>query len=133
MKACILNNPTVLVPTWELLIVPSFIGNNYFCDTGNYGDDNSPRNTYYTEHPLWDDEGCGSQSVCCSLNSPPWFYKQLSQPSTDDIEMRLCCDQDRDHEDIQVEIIHINFLFSDENCVNLILTKFNIIATVGLV
>ena len=65
---------------------PSFVGNDYFCDTGS-------RETYtsrlYVEDPLWDGAGCGPQSTCCSFNNPPWFYKQLPRPTTDDIEMRV--------------------------------------------
>jgi hypothetical protein len=53
---------------------PSFVGTDYFCD-GN------------TE--LW--QGCpASSNSCCSFNNPPWFYRQLSQTTTDDIEMRVC-------------------------------------------
>ena len=37
--------------------------------------------------PLWDGQGCGPTSSCCTFNSPPWFNVQLSSPTTDDIEM----------------------------------------------
>ena len=33
--------------------------------------------------------------------------KQLSSPTTADIEMRLCCDENRDNEDITVETIDL--------------------------
>ena len=56
--------------------VPSFVGNDYFCD--------------YLNPPLWDGEGCGPSSTCCSFNSPPWFSKRLLSPTTDNMEMRLC-------------------------------------------
>ena len=53
---------------------PSFVGNDYFCDT-------APAETWqprlYTEDPLWDGAGCGSANTCCSLNNPSWFLKQL--------------------------------------------------------
>ena len=29
-------------------------------------------------------------STCCSFNNPPYFTKQLSNPTTDDIEARIC-------------------------------------------
>ena len=32
---------------------------------------------------------------------------QLPQPTSDDIEMRVCADQDRDDEDIRIKGIHI--------------------------
>jgi hypothetical protein len=44
-----------------------------------------------------------SGNMCCSLNSPPWFYKQLPQPTTADMEMRVCADEVRAGEDIAIE------------------------------
>ena len=60
----------------------------YFCDVGP------------TLDIVW--EGSGS-----SLNNPPWFYRQLQQPITDSIEMRVCRDEDRSNEDIGIEHIEI--------------------------
>ena len=43
---------------------------------------------------------------CMMPNTPPWFYKQLSDtPTNDDIEMRLCRDEQRGNEDIAIEAI----------------------------
>ena len=70
-------------------LVPPFIGNDYFCDTGSQ----YYRRYYwrfYSEDPLWDGEGCGPTSSCCQFNSPPWFCKELPQPTTDDVEVRVC-------------------------------------------
>ena len=69
---------------------PSFVGNDYFCDTGST---NRWLHIFYPEDPLWDGAGCGSANTCCSLNNPPWFLKQLPSTTTDDIEMRMCRDQ----------------------------------------
>ncbi len=85
--------------------VPPFIGNDYFCDTGS-------RNwfqyhTLYTDDPLWDGQGCGPTSSCCQFNSPPWFCKELPQPTTDNMEVRVCRDQGRSNEDILVELIEL--------------------------
>ena len=83
---------------------PSFVGNDYFCDTGS-------RETYtsrfYVEDPLWDGAGCGPWSTCCSYNNPPWFYKQLPRPTTDGIEMRVCRNQDANNEDVAIEIVDV--------------------------
>ena len=62
--------------TWPYQ-VPSFIGNDYFCDTGNRGPGFRDY-IYYLDDPLWDGEGCGSTSTCCEFNTPPWFCKSLS-------------------------------------------------------
>ena len=69
--------------------ISSFIGNDYFCDTGIRGPGYS-FTAFYLNDPLWDGEGCGSTSSCCEFNSPPWFCKSLPQPTTDDLEIRLC-------------------------------------------
>ena len=74
--------------TWSYQ-VPSFIGNDYFCDTGNRGP-GFMHYTYYPDDPLWDGEGCGYTSTCCEYNTPPWFCKSLPQPTSDDLELRLC-------------------------------------------
>ena len=67
--------------------VPSFIGNDYFCESGNPG----PRRIdgRFFNDTLWDGLGCESPS-CCELNTPPWFCKTLPAPTTDDIELRSC-------------------------------------------
>ncbi len=94
---CVRNNLNIPIP-------PS-VGDDYFCDTGSRND--SRHNIFYSDDPLWDGAGCGPLSTCCSFNSPPWFYKQLPQPTTDDIEMRVCRNKVRDNEDIAIEIIDI--------------------------
>ena len=68
--------------------VPPFIGNDYFCDTGSW--ERFEYGRYYWEDPLWDGEGCGPTSSCCQFNSPPWFCKELPQPTTDDVEVQVC-------------------------------------------
>ena len=82
---CPCSNPSI---TWPHS-VPSFLGNDYFCDTGRHQASYSST-TFYNNDPLWDGEGCASTSSCCELNSPPWFCKSLPQPTTDDLEIRLC-------------------------------------------
>ena len=86
--------------------VPSFIGNNYFCETGNRGDGYSYG--IYADDPLWDGSGCGSGSSCCEFNNPPWFCATLPQPTTDDLELRICRDSDSNNEDIIISLVEIN-------------------------
>ena len=64
----------------------SFIGSDYFCDTGNHASVYDP----FPDDPLWDGAGCGPSSTCCTFNNPPWFCKTLPQPTTDDLEVRIC-------------------------------------------
>ena len=64
--------------------VPPFIGEDYFCDTGVTATQRWLIDKVYADDPLWDGQGC------CSFNRPPWFCKQLPQPTTDDLELRVC-------------------------------------------
>ncbi len=73
---------------------PVFVGNDYFCDTGTSS--RYASNSFYGNDPLWDGVGCGSAVTCCSLNNPPWFFKQLSASTDNNIEMRVCSDSSAD-------------------------------------
>ena len=86
---------------------PEFVGMDYFCDTGSSGRFNE--STFYVDDPLWDGVGCGAgdNSTCCSFNNPPWFYRQLPELTTDDIEMRLCRDEEAEKEDVTIGIAEI--------------------------
>ncbi len=83
---------------------PSFVGDDYFCDTGSF-DHFQP--IFYSNDPLWDGYGCGGTNMCCSFNNPPWFYKSLPQATIDDIEVRVCRDGESNMEDVAVELIEI--------------------------
>ena len=84
--------------------VPEFVGRDYFCDTGS---ENRHQGIFYADDPLWDGKGCGEFNDCCSWNSPPWFMKQLSSSTSDNIEMRLCSNENHNGEDITVETLVI--------------------------
>lgn len=84
---------------------PSYVGNDYFCDTGST--ERAASNVFYTNDPLWDGAGCGVNSTCCTFNNPPWFLKQLPSATTDDIEMRICRDSHQTDERNHVEIIDL--------------------------
>ncbi len=86
--------------------IPTFVGNDYFCDSG--AQDDVQLGTFYPNDPLWDGSGCGLASTCCTFNNPPFFNKILPQTTTDDIEVRLCADQDGLlDEDSPVELIEL--------------------------
>ena len=67
-------------------IIPSFVGNDYYCETGSrtYREER-----YYFDDPLWDGEGCEGQDMCCDRGGP-WFCKELAANTTDDVELRIC-------------------------------------------
>ncbi len=80
------------------------MGNDYICDTGS---EIFQVGLFYDNDPLWDGAGCGPLNACCTFNNPPWFYKELPEPTTDDIEMRVCKDQVSRDEDVPIENIDI--------------------------
>ena len=86
--------------------VPSFVGEDYFCESGN--SDSSYTNKLYTSDPLWDGKGCGSlEEDCCTVPGLPWFHKVLASSTTDFLEMRICADEVLSNEDIPVELYEI--------------------------
>ena len=84
------------------------INNDYYCGNINSGSHSCDINSPTTHNIIQRNRGtCGSQSQCCSFNNPTQFYKQLPQPTTDDIEMRLCRDESASNENIFLEMIDI--------------------------
>ena len=87
--------------------VPSFVGNDYFCESGN--SDSTWTKKLYTSDPLWDGNGCGSlEQDCCSTSGLPWFHKVLTSSSTEALEMRICATNgNNDNEDISIAFYEI--------------------------
>ena len=87
--------------------LPTFMGNSYFCDTGNPGPGVIFDNIYSSD-PLWDGAGCDSSfNTCCRFNSPPWFQTTLPQTTSDDIELRVCHGEATEDEDTVINLIEI--------------------------
>ena len=83
---------------------PSFVGNNYYCESGNPSSTRSYR--LYTGDKLWDGLQCEG-SCCAGTDTPLWFKVQLSTITSDYIEIRICAHQRRSYEDTPVELIEI--------------------------
>ena len=86
--------------------IPSFVGQNYFCESGltQWPGGNS---FWPNGDPLWDGLGCGPTSSCCTFNSPPWFNVQLSSPTTDNIEVRICSSLTVSSEDTPIQLMEL--------------------------
>ena len=92
------------------IAIPSFVGDDYFCESGYIypGVFNSSEvYSLHSDDPLWDGDGCHSNSTCCTFNNPPYFNKYLDNPTADDIELRLCCYLPLYMENIPVELVEI--------------------------
>ena len=83
--------------------IPSFIGSNYYCESGYEGPYSPSFSVKYSYDPLWDGKGCGSSEPnCCQPTLIPWFYRSFGNSTTDYIEMRICCDEGTHDEDVPV-------------------------------
>ena len=67
--------------------IPPWVRSDYFCESGT--NTSAQAHVLYLTDPLWDGKGCGNTSTCCSYNQPPWFCKQLSETTSENIEVRL--------------------------------------------
>ena len=80
---------------------PSFVGENYYCESGNRG---PFEYIHYTDDPLWDGAGCfHDNNNCCSNVGLPWFYREFPETQTNDIEVRICTDSTYKNEAVLVD------------------------------
>ena len=85
---------------------PVFVGNNYFCESANPLNTHENTNIFrYTDDPLWDGQKCEGQ--CCDNVSPPWFSVLLPETTSEDIEVRVCADQETNNEDVAIGLLEI--------------------------
>ena len=70
---------------------PSFVGSDYYCESGNNLAIPWPGKTY-NDDLLWDGQLCRNDEVtCCS--SPPSFCKLFPTSVSEDLEVRICLDE----------------------------------------
>ena len=104
-----LNRPSFICPciNGSTESVPSFVGNHYYCESGN--NNTSWSSILYTSDPLWDGEDCGSlEAPCCTAPGLPWFHRDYgTNTTTDYIELRVCGDQGSNNEDSPVSFYEI--------------------------
>ena len=96
---CVLSNYSEWPHT-----VPCFVGNNYFCATGSR---DTPSKTVLYNNPLWDGLGCTGSNTCCQFNQPPWFCRTLPTATSDDLEVRICAEQDTSNENTYISNIEL--------------------------
>ena len=77
--------------------IPEFIGNNFSCEIN----DMCNSNITYCNDPLWDGNQCVGSAT---------FHRELLEPTSEDIEMRVCRDQDNNDEDILLTLVELYVL-----------------------
>ena len=86
---------------------PAFVGSDYYCESALSGPPWEPP-VLYSNDTLWDGQDCdGLEGTCCDPPNLPWFCKELPQPTTDNIEFRLCGDESRTNEDIPIDLVQL--------------------------
>ena len=86
---------------------PSFVGSDYYCESALSGPPWEPP-VLYSNDTLWDGQDCdGLEHTCCDPPNLPWFCKKLPEPTTDDLELRICGDQSLADEDTPIELIQL--------------------------
>ena len=90
-------------------LVPDFVGTDYYCEAGAKTTvDGGELRKFHTSDLLWDGEQCdGEEGDCCKQDHYPYFYKALDSATSDDIEVRVCADQETNDEDAVLEIAEI--------------------------
>ena len=67
---------------------PSFVGNNYYCESGT---STSPGfASFFPQDPLWDGKGFNNLEVPCRKDMMPYFKRTYDSAITDDINVKLC-------------------------------------------
>ena len=85
--------------------VPSYVGSDYYCESGNSGVFQS---IWYTSDPLWDVEQCGGmEGPCCNHTGLPWFNKNITTPTTASIKVRVCLDEVTNNENLGIERLEL--------------------------
>ncbi len=109
LSAAFPNCPCSTDPT---VTTPSFIGENYFCESGTMMTDNFAQT--FVNDPIWDGQNCESTQDpgCCTrgdLGNGEWFYREFTAPFSPDVELRICTDEIIEDEDIGLQLVEIYF------------------------
>ena len=87
---------------------PAFVGSDYYCESALSGPPWEPP-VLHSNDTLWDGQDCdGLEHTCCDPPNLPWFCKELPEPTTDDLEFRLCGDEPHNtNEDIPIDLVEL--------------------------
>ena len=74
---------------------PSFVGDDYFCESAFDVGLSDISSVYNLDDPLWDGRQCPDNSNCCDPNSenndePPFFVKDINPSTPTSLEVRIC-------------------------------------------
>ena len=87
----------------------TFINNDYYCESESSGT-GQPSNAYLTSDSLWDAYGSGctvTYDDCCTNVNIPWIFRQFHNSQQDDIEVRICANQDFEDEAVALDQLQL--------------------------
>lgn len=86
-------------------VVPTFVGDDYYCESGVQ---TTWSGKLFVDDPLFDNKDCGTlETACCNKGIIPYFYKDLTSKSDDDVELRICADEGSGNEDTCITEIEL--------------------------
>ena len=86
---------------------PSFVGSDFYCESGNTGTAFVPNNLFSAD-VLWDGQECRSlETTCCNPPNLAWFCKTFPTPISGDMEVRICTDESLDNENVALEFFEL--------------------------
>ena len=87
---------------------PSFIDNDYYCESGFYNFYTNYDNLLSSNDTLWDGQQCnGYESSCCTSPNMPWFIKTLNETVSDNIQLRVCGGDDHKQFSTPLDLIEL--------------------------
>ena len=100
---------------------PSFVGSDYYCESGNplnTSPDSATYMTFFDSDVLWDRQLCRHDEVtCCDPTNLPWFCKTFPTSITENLEVRICLDEGPDNENVALEFFELYVLGELSPCV----------------
>ena len=104
----IINKRSCPCNTGSTAQVPPYVGSDYYCESGDNGTGIAQNLNFFPNDPLWDGQRCdGLEAPCCTHPNMPWFFKTLSETTTEDIQLRLCINEGKSDEETLLEVIEL--------------------------
>ena len=85
---------------------PSYVGDNYYCESANHRPPSTP-GQWFTDNALWDSQDCYPGSSCCNNTRAPWFVRELSAATRNDVEIHWCTGQGLRFNRVATELVEI--------------------------
>ena len=86
---------------------PSYVGDNYYCESATRYMPIESRRQWFTNNTLWDNQDCYPGSNCCNNPQAPWFVRELPALTQDDVEIRWCTGQGLRRDRVGTELVEI--------------------------